>query len=100
MFVILCLFYIFIFLYYVPYFYVFYFDGKFLLFSSEEPGSPVVRKLIDGIKAKKDTHDLLGILYEIPASDKSFYAADEAVGKFHMNTIPYFKLGFINSPNL
>lgn len=50
------------------------------MFLSEEPGSSVVRKLIDGIKAKKDTHDLLGILYEIPASDKSSYAADEAIG--------------------
>ena len=54
----------------------------FVIFFSEEHGSPVVRKLIDGIKAKKDTHDLLGILYEIPASDKSFYAADEAIGTF------------------
>jgi len=46
----------------------------------EENGSLVVRKLIEGIKGKKDTHDLLGLLYEIPASEKSYYAGDEAIG--------------------
>lgn len=46
-----------------------------------------MRKLIDGIKTKKDTHDLLGVLYEIPASDKSFYATDEAIGKSFFDKI-------------
>jgi len=47
---------------------------------SEEPGQNTVRKLIDGIKSKQDTHELLGILYEIGASEKSFYDADEVIG--------------------
>jgi len=47
---------------------------------SEEPGQNTVRKLIEGIKTKKDTHELLGILYEIGASEKSFYDVDELIG--------------------
>lgn len=46
---------------------------------NDENGHVVVKKLIEGIKTKKDTHELLGILYEIPASGKSFYATDESV---------------------
>jgi len=53
---------------------------RFEASDNEEPGHVVVRKLIDGIKTKKDTHDLLGILYEIPASDKSYYATNDAIG--------------------
>jgi len=47
---------------------------------NEENGQNTVRKLIDGIKSKKDTHELLGILYEIGASEKSFYDTDEFIG--------------------
>lgn len=48
----------------------------------DEPGQATVRKLIEGIKQKKDTHELLGMLYEIPASEKSYYGTDELVASY------------------
>ena len=53
----------------------------FIIFTVDEPGQATVRKLIEGIKQKKDTHELLGNLYEIAASEKSYYANDELIGK-------------------
>ncbi|XP_057300654.1 nuclear cap-binding protein subunit 1-B-like [Hydractinia symbiolongicarpus] len=49
---------------------------RFEIADSEENGKNTVRKLIDGIKMKQDTHELLGVLYEIPASEKSYYDDD------------------------
>ncbi|XP_066930378.1 nuclear cap-binding protein subunit 1-B-like [Clytia hemisphaerica] len=65
---------------------------RFEAAENEESGHAVVRKLIDGIKTKKDTHDLLGVLYEIPASDKSFYATDEAIGPAIDNNIAALRI--------
>ncbi|XP_065672439.1 nuclear cap-binding protein subunit 1 isoform X2 [Hydra vulgaris] len=49
---------------------------------ADEPGHTTVRKLIDGIKSKKDTQSLLATLYEIGPSEKSFYENDDLVGPY------------------
>jgi len=59
---------------------------------SEEAGQNTVRKLIEGIKQKKDTHELLGMLYEIAASEKSFYATDEVIGGTIDPNIPALRI--------
>jgi len=46
----------------------------------EEPYHATVRKLIEGIKKKQSTHDLMAILYEIPASEKSHYDTEDEGG--------------------